>query len=172
MKYHSWKRFQVGKWFRFLQWSTQKGSGRLSPYAMMALCGFIMAHGRELRIYHRLLLPSAPSQPKPHELFSALGHAEKRLRRKVPAPALLRSCRSSTTWVPIFRVSPLLRSLWNQTLSGGTSGSYHRPNRNKPYAWLIITVYRKYGKYRRRQRPINPPAMLCATTTPSRIERL
>jgi hypothetical protein len=41
--------------FRFLLWSTQRRIGHLSPYATMDHCGFIMAHGRELRVYRRLL---------------------------------------------------------------------------------------------------------------------
>jgi hypothetical protein len=44
------------KWFRFLPWSTQKRIGRLSRYVMMNHCGSIIAHGRELRIYRRLLI--------------------------------------------------------------------------------------------------------------------
>ena len=48
-------RLQIAKWFRFLLWSTQRRIGHLSPYAMMDHCGFIMAHGRELRVYRRLL---------------------------------------------------------------------------------------------------------------------
>jgi len=32
----------------------QQRTGHLSPYAMMDHCGFIMAHGRESRVYRRL----------------------------------------------------------------------------------------------------------------------
>ena len=40
--------------FRFLQCSSKRGIGHLSSYAMMDQCSFIMAHGRELRVYRRL----------------------------------------------------------------------------------------------------------------------
>jgi len=50
------ERLRFEKPFRFLPWSTQIRIGRLSPYAMMGHCGFIMAHGCELRIYRRILI--------------------------------------------------------------------------------------------------------------------
>jgi hypothetical protein len=43
------------KWFRLLPWSTQIRIGHFSPYATTGQCGCIMAHGRELRAYRRLL---------------------------------------------------------------------------------------------------------------------
>src|ERR1700676_4398541 len=54
MKYSLWRLLQIGKWFRFLRWSTQRRIGHLSPFAMMDHSGFIMAHGRRLRIFPRL----------------------------------------------------------------------------------------------------------------------
>ncbi len=58
-KFHQGKRLRFEKWFRFLAWSTQIRIGRLSPYAMMGHCGFVMAHGRELRICRRLVIDRA-----------------------------------------------------------------------------------------------------------------
>ena len=58
-KYYQGKRLAFDKWFRFLPWSTQRRIGRLSPFATMGHCGFIMAHGRELRIYRKLLIDRA-----------------------------------------------------------------------------------------------------------------
>jgi hypothetical protein len=54
-KFQQRKRLRFEKSFRSLPWSTQIAIGRLSPYAMMGHCGFIMAHGHELRMYRRLL---------------------------------------------------------------------------------------------------------------------
>ena len=50
-KHYQGKRVRFEKWFRFRPWSTQRKTGRLSPYAMMGHSGFIMAHGHELRMY-------------------------------------------------------------------------------------------------------------------------
>jgi hypothetical protein len=55
MKYPLWRRLPIGKWFRFLRWSTQRRIGHLSPCAMMDHFGFIVAHGRRSRAYRRLL---------------------------------------------------------------------------------------------------------------------
>ena len=54
---HKGRRIGFEKWFRFPRWSTRRKIGPLSPCAMMDHCGFIMARGRELRIYRRLLNP-------------------------------------------------------------------------------------------------------------------
>jgi hypothetical protein len=54
MNQHCWKWLWFERWFRSLPWSMQPRIGRLSPCAMMDHCGFIMAHGRGLRVYRRL----------------------------------------------------------------------------------------------------------------------
>ena len=58
-KFQKGNRLRPEKWFKFLPWSTQRRIGRLSPFATMGHCGFIMAHGRELRIYRKLLIDRA-----------------------------------------------------------------------------------------------------------------
>ena len=47
------------KWFRFLLWFMQRRIGHLSRYAMMDHYGSIMARGRGLRAYRRLLMRRA-----------------------------------------------------------------------------------------------------------------
>ena len=58
-KFQKGKRLPCEKWFKFQAWSTQRRIGRLSPSATMGHCGFIMAHGRELRTYRKLLIERA-----------------------------------------------------------------------------------------------------------------
>ena len=55
-KYYQGKRLAFEKWFRFLPWSIREKDWAFIAYAMMNHCGSIMAHGRELKIYRRLLI--------------------------------------------------------------------------------------------------------------------
>src|SRR6266446_9092841 len=58
-KFQQTKRLRFEKWFKFPPWSTQRKIGRLLPSATMDHCGFITVHGRESRIYRKLLIDRA-----------------------------------------------------------------------------------------------------------------
>src|SRR6202030_1950822 len=90
MKYHLWRPLQIGKWFRFLRWFTQRRIGHLSPCAMMDHCGFITAHGRRSRVYRRLLIGRAvfgerselngTTAPRGESVYSVVGLKSKDFR--------------------------------------------------------------------------------------------
>jgi hypothetical protein len=58
-KFQQAKRLRFEKWFKFPPWSTQRKIGRLLPSATMDHCGFITVHGRESRIYRKLMIDRA-----------------------------------------------------------------------------------------------------------------
>src|SRR6476660_6010396 len=150
MKYHLWRRLPIGKWFRFLRWSTQRRIGHLSPCAMMGHFGFIMAHGRRSKAYRRLRIGRGSfrrkervgtTAPRSFGWHSDVGLIDQRIvpRPKLQGLTLLPRTMTETrcdqigTW-KLIRRRPTLALTKSECLR--KSSPYRRPYISRPASLL------------------------------------